>query len=264
MAARAIWKGVLKFGAATVPVKLYSAVQDRNIHFNLLHDQDKMRLQQRMVNPATNRVVPTEQIRKGFEADPGLFVLLDENELEELVPESSRDIEITQFLPTGAIDNQWYDRPYYLGPDEDGEGPYFALAEGLARLKREGLARWVMRKRSYVGALRAEDGYLVLNTLRHADEVVPASELEAPQGRALDKKEQAMAEQLVSVFAGRFDPAQYHDEYRERVTELVERKARGEHVQLKRPKAPKPETRGLTDLLAASLKGAQKEKAHDR
>jgi DNA end-binding protein Ku len=262
VAARAIWKGVLKFGSAAVPVKLYSAVEDRNIHFHLLHDQDEVRLEQRMVNPVAGQTVVSEQIRKGYEAEPGLFVLLADDELAELVPESSRDIEITHFLPAGAINNQWYDRPYYLGPDAGAEMEYFALAEALAKANREGLARWVMRKRSYAGALRPEKGYLVLNTLRHADEVVPASELEPPQGRALDKKEQGMAEQLVSVFHGKFEPAQYHDEYRERVLKLVQSKARGERIQLERPKPHKPPAKSLTDLLAASVKAARKERVH--
>jgi len=261
VAARAIWKGVLKFGSAAVPVKVYSAVQDRDIHFHLLHDQDQVRLEQRMVNPVAGRTVGGDEIRKGFEAEPGLFVLLEDEELAELVPESSRDIEITHFLPAGAINNQWYDRPYYLGPDGNA-GQYFALAEALAKANREGLARWVMRKRSYVGALRAEKGYLVLNTLRHADEVVPVSELEPPQGRALDKKEQAMAEQLVSVFRGKFDPEQYRDEYRQRVLKLVESKARGERIRLEKPKPKKAPAKPLADLLAASVKAARKEAAH--
>lgn len=262
MTARAIWKGVLKFGSAAVPVKVYSAVQDRNIHFHLLHDQDQVQLEQRMVNPVAGRPVASEQIRKGFESEPGLFVLLEDEELAELVPESSRDIEIARFLPLGAINNQWYDRPYYLGPDADAETEYFALAEALAKANREGLARWVMRKRSYAGALRPEKGYLVLNTLRHADEVVPLSELEPPQGRALDKKEQAMAEQLVSVFRGKFEPGRYHDEYRERVMKLVQSKARGERIHLERPKPPKPPAKSLADLLAASVKAARKETVH--
>jgi DNA end-binding protein Ku len=262
VAARAIWKGVLKFGAAAVPVRLYSAVQDRTIHFHLLHDQDQVRLAQRMVNPVAGRTVVGDQIRKGFEAEPGLFVLLENDELAELVPESSRDIQITHFLPAGAITSQWYDRPYYLGPDAGAETEYFALAEALAKAGREGLALWVMRKRSYAGALRPEKGYLVLNTLRHADEVVPVSELEAPQGRALDKKEQAMAEQLVSVFRGKFEPNKYHDEYRERVLKLVQSKARGERIRLERHKPHKPPARSLADLLAASVKAARKEAVH--
>ena len=161
--ARAIWKGRIRFGTVDVPVKLYSAVQDQSIHFRLLDARRKEPIKQKMVNPETGKVVESDQIRRAFPTETGKLVILDEEELDALEPEASRDIEITRFVKTDRITHQWYDRPYYLGPDDD-NADYFALAEALGKEGVEGVARWVMRDKEYVGALRADGGYLLLIT----------------------------------------------------------------------------------------------------
>jgi DNA end-binding protein Ku len=253
-----MWKGVIESGGVRVPVKLYSAVQDRAVRFHLLHEKDRTPVQQRMVNPLTGKEVPREQVRKGYEVEPHTFVVLDDKELEVLEPPPSRDIEVTRFVPADGIDAQWYDRPYYLGPDGDA-GLYHALAAALDGEKRAGIARWVMRKKAYVGALRAEHGNLVLVTLRHADEVIPVGDLKAPAGRDLDQKELKLAEQLVSALEDDFDPSRYHDEYRKRGLELIETKKKGGTVRLRLVKK-KPTTGSLAGALQASLAHAQKER----
>jgi DNA end-binding protein Ku len=256
--ARAIWKGVVSFEDVEVPVKLYSAVQERGVHFRLLHEKDLEPVQQRMVNPVTGKVVEYEDVRRGFEVERGVFVLIDDDELEALEPEPSRTIEITRFVPPGTITHQWYDRPYFLGPDDD-EGAYFALARALAEQEREGVARWVMRKKSYAGALRAEGDHLALITLRNAGEVVPVSALEAPGGRALDERELRMAKQLIAALEDEFDPTEYRDEFRDRVLELVHAKAEGRSITRKRA-AKKAPQKPLAALLEASVASARKEK----
>lgn len=270
MAARAIWKGVIRFADVALPVKLYSAVEDRKVHFRLLGQDATSRVKQRMVVPSSGDPVAREEIRKGFETAPGEFVVLTDEEMEELTPEPSRDIEITRFVPEAEIDHQWYDRPYYLGPDASsgqGDDPgrdYFALAEALAKKGREGVARWVMRNKEYVGALRAEGDHLALLTLRHPGEVIPADALEAPGGRKLDSAELDMAEQLVDALADDFEPESYSDEYRERVMELIEAKAEGKTIELAAPEPEKEESDDLTGALEASLaglKGKGKKKA---
>jgi len=130
MAARAIWKGQLKIGTTKVPVKLYSAVQDRTVRFNILDDRNKMRVKQHMIDPDSGEEVASEEIQKGYEVEPGKFVILTEEDLEKIEPPPSRDIEILEFVPQNKISEQWYDRPYYLGPDGD-EKEYFALVEAL-------------------------------------------------------------------------------------------------------------------------------------
>jgi DNA end-binding protein Ku len=259
MAARAIWKGVIRFEDVEVPVKLYSAVQDRSVHFRLLHEKDMQPVRQQMVDPETGMVIEHEEVRRAYQTEDGDLVMLDDDELAGLEPESSRDIEITRFLEPGVISHLWYDRPYFLGPDDDDEA-YFALAEALRRKGREGVARWVMRKKEYAGALRVEGEHLVLLTLRHAGEVVPASVLEAPGGRDLDKREVKMATQLVAALEDDLDMAAYRDEYRDRVLELIEAKAEGKVLSF--PKAPaKRKEASLEEMLAESLKATKKRRA---
>lgn len=260
MAARAMWKGVIRFEDVEVPVKLYSAVQDQAVHFRLLHEKDMEPVKQQMVHPDTGKVVEAGEVRRAYQTEDGNLVMLDDEELDELEPEGSRDIEVTRFLDTDVITHQWYDRPYYLGPDGD-TGAYFALAEALRNKGREGVVRWVMRKKEYVGALRAHGDHLILMTLRRKGEVVPAAALKAPGGRALDKREVNMAMQLVSALEeDELDLAAFRDEYRDRVVELVTAKAEGKVVKF--PEPPKRDTdESLEKMLAASLKAAKKRRA---
>ncbi|HEY0671086.1 MAG TPA: Ku protein [Longimicrobiales bacterium] len=260
MAARAMWKGDITIGRTKVPVKMYAAVQDQGVHFRLLHKTDKQPLKQHMVNPETEEIVESSEVRKGYVDEGGIVVMLDEDELESLKPEDSRDIEITRFVPRNAVSHGWYERPYWLGPGDGGKNAYFALAEALGAEEREGIARWVMRGKEYVGALVAEDGYLMLITLRHAGEVVESKDLPHPGGRALDKKEVALAEQLVSALEGPWDPEEFRDEYREQLMDFIEKKAKGRAPKVRKLRPKKETTKSLADVLQASLKGAEKER----
>jgi len=258
MAARAIWKGEIAIGKVRVPVRLFSAVVDRTVHFNLLEEKTKTRVKQHMVDPSTGEEVPTAEIQKGYELEPGTFVIVTKEDLERLAPEPSREIEITEFLPITRLGPEWYDRPYYLGPDGD-QSAYFALAEALRKKEKEGLARWVMRKKDYIGALRAEGDYLTLITMRHDEEVVLAEDLPSLGGRDLDKKEVAMAKQLIDALEGEFEPGEFKNEYRERVMELIEKKSKGKTTRLHAVKS-KRATSELSSALSRSLKQLKKEK----
>jgi DNA end-binding protein Ku len=254
--ARAIWKGRIVFAGVDVPVKLYSAVQGQGVHFRLLDAKRHEPIKQQMVDPESGDVVPYEDIRRAVDTGGGELVMLDPEELEELEPKASREIEITRFVPQGEITHLWYDRPYFLGPD-DSEGDYFALAAALREKEVDGVARWVMRKKEYAGALRVDGDYLVLITLRHASEVTPASELTPPGGRDLEKREVEMAKRLVAAMEDEIDLASYKDEYRERVLELVEAKAAGKVVKFPKAAARKAEG-SLSDALEKSIAAARK------
>lgn len=253
--ARAMWKGVLQIGGEEVPVKLYAAVQDRDVHFRMLQRRTQAPVAQRMVDPEEQEPVETEEIQKGYETEPGVFVLVDEAELAALEPEPSRDVEIERFVPRAAVPHAYFDRPYYLGPDGDEEA-YFALAKALAKQDRVGIASWVMRKKEYAGALLAHGDHLMLLTLRHAGEVVDAKALPRPGGRKPEAREIAMARQLVSALEAEFDLAAFHDEYRKRVEELVRTKAEGGTIEVKKFER-KPSKESLGDLLKASVKQAK-------
>lgn len=258
MAARAIWKGVLKIGATSIPVKLYSGVVDRTVRFHILDDRSQMRVKQHMVDPDSGEEVAKDEIRKGYEVEPGRFVIITEEDLESIQPKPSRDIEVLEFVPPEAISQQWYERPYYLAPDGD-QKAYFALVEALKNKNREGIVTWVMRNKSYVGALRAEDNHLLLFTLRNAEEVISARDLPKPAGREPTAKELAMAKQLVSLLEGEFNASDYKDEYRERVTEFLKKKARGKAPRLRAVKT-KRRAGSLDAVLKKSLDALKKEK----
>lgn len=257
MAARAIWKGIIKIGKLSLPVKLYSAVTDRSIHFRLLHKTDKQPVKQKLISSADGDELDAKEIRKALPVDRGRLVVIEPDELEELAPPESRDIEVTRFVDPDDIDHRWYERAYYLGPDGSGAA-YFALAAALEKKKKEGVVRWTMRKRSYVGALRAEDGYLMLIALRKAEEVITAESLAAPEGRGLTKRERAMASQLLAGLEGPFVPEEFHDNYRERVLDLIETKSKGGRVKVAkfRPRATGDDS--LERALEASLGGRKK------
>lgn len=255
--ARAIWKGVLSFAVVSVPVKLYTAVRPARVAFHLLHDEDRTRLRQQMVCPLEEAPVPGEHAIKGFAVDEERYVLVTPEELAALEPESSRTIDVQEFVPAVEIDPRYYDRPYYLGPD-DGGGKYAALAQSLERSGRVGICRWTMRKRSYIGALKPRDGLLRLVTLRYAEEVVPVESLTVPEAR-LDEREIRTARYLMDSLAASFKPEAYQDEFQARLRDLIARKARGEEIRPKRARAPKATgSDQLLKALEASVAQAKK------
>jgi DNA end-binding protein Ku len=251
-----MWQGNLIIQKHQVAVKLYAAVSDRHTHFHLLHRPDRARVQQRMVDVETGEPVSADETRKAYEIEAGVYVVLSSEELEEIVPKASRDIRIDRFVPELAIEPQSFDRPYFLGPTGDSHADYFALAEAIQSKKSAGVATWVMRNHSYVGAVIAQQGYLMLITLRHAGEVIPVTELDPPKGRPLASQERELADQLIEALSGDFQSEAYHDEYQERVRELIDAKQAGKKLKPKRvPRRPRQES--LVDSLRASLKGAK-------
>jgi DNA end-binding protein Ku len=256
MSRRAMWKGTLRVASEKLPVKLYAAVEDVGVHFHLLHDRDEARVEQRLVHPETGEEVPSEEVRKGFPLEPGVFVLLEPEEIAKLAPPPSRDIEIEAFVPDDAIDPAWFERPYHLGPD-GASTAYQALARALAAERHQGLARWVMRGKSYAGVLRAQDDALVLIVLRDREEVVAAPAMPREAKREASKQELALAEQLVASLESELDLTQFHDEHRERVKHLVEQKARGKRVKLVRPKTRRATGDALLTALRKSVKQAR-------
>jgi DNA end-binding protein Ku len=247
--ARAIWKGRLALGDQQLPVKMYSAVQDRKVHFRLLDKESLSRVHQRIVRKTDGKEVRKEDRRKAFPLDRERAVMLTPEELDELEPKTSREIDLCRFVSPSLLSDQWYDRPYYLGPDED-EKRYFALVDALTERSVLGIGRWVMRKKRYVGALSVLDGYLMMVTLRRADQVLALPRFEtAPKA---DKKELKLAERLVEEVSGDFDPTLWQDDYHERVCRLIEAKAAGKEIALQPPRR-KRATGGLAAQLRQSL-----------
>jgi DNA end-binding protein Ku len=256
--ARAIWTGNIELGKQHVGVKLYSAVEDRTVHFHLLHAKDRAPVQQHIVRKDTGKDVSKDAMRKAYALDRQTAVILHPADLEKLVPPDSRDIHLSRFVPRAAIGDQWFDRPYYLGPDKDEEN-YFALAEALNQKSVFGVMHWVMRKKRYVGALSSLNGYLVLTTLRRAEQVLSFSGVQPAKTSAPLASELKLAQQLVDSISADFDPHLWHNDYHDRLCKMIAAKARGEKLEPMRKKKSAPQ-RDLAETLRASIAAAKEKK----
>jgi DNA end-binding protein Ku len=204
---------------------------------------------QRIVRKTDGKEVPKDERRKAVPLDGGRAVVLTQADLEELEPRDSRDVELSRFVPMTALSEQWYEKPYYLGPDKDAKS-YWALAAALSKAGLVGIARWSMRKKRYIGALTFLDGYLMMVTLRRSDQVLAVPELKP--AREPDEKELKLAERLVDASSGKFDPSAWQDEYHDRVCKLIAAKASGKVVHIRSRKRPAA-AGSLADQLKKSL-----------
>jgi DNA end-binding protein Ku len=253
-----IWKGHIHFGDTDVPVKLHTAVKEDRIQFHLLHRRDRVRLHQQMVCAYEKQPVPPGERCKGFEVEDGKYVIVDPAELEQTAPESSRMIEVHEFVKTGQIDPVFLDHLYYVEPDiSDIQGKgYNALVKALKELDVAGICTWTMRKRSYFGALQAHGKTLRLSTLRYADEVIPVESLEL-QDVPVSEKELKIGSELIEKLTAPFDPQKFENEHQKKLQDVIEKKARGENIVVLPPRRLKPtESDQLLQVLEASLKKA--------
>jgi len=260
---RSIWRGAISFGLVNVPVKLYSAVSKKTLRFNQLHDKDGGRIQQKRVCSADGEEVPYENIVKGYEVSPDRYVVITPEELEALDPKKTRTINIEDFVDLDEIDPLYYEHPYYLAPDTGAAKAYKLLVSALEETRKVAIARVVIRSKEYLTAIRATDGILTMETMLFADELVsPDSIEELPDEdvTATDREVQ-MARQLIESLATEFDPAKYADEYRERVLDLIERKAEGQEVATQPPVEEPTSVPDLMSALEASLVQAKKDRA---
>jgi len=246
---RAIWSGAISFGLVNVPVKLYSAVSRKSVRFHQLHEETGARIQQRRVDPTTGEEVAYENIVKGYELSPERYVVITPEELESLDPAKTRSIDITDFVSLQDIDPIFFDHPYYLAPATGGEKAYELLRQAMEDSGKVAIGRVVIRSKESLVAIRPSGHALTMETMLFADEVVEAESLdELPVEADASKRELQMAEQLIDSLSGDFDPDKYRDEYRERVLELIERKAEGEEIAIQ----PAPEEPAkVPDLMAA-------------
>jgi DNA end-binding protein Ku len=251
--ARSIWSGSISFGLLNVPVKLYSAVARRGISLRELRESDGARIRHRRVAEGTDEEVPYEKIVKAFEIAPDRYVPLSKEEMAALAPEKTRAIEVQDFVDLDQIDPIYFDSPYYLGPADGAEKAYSLLAKAMEESGKVAIARFVLRNKEHLAALRAKDGVLTLTTMRFADEVVQPEELsdvfpaEKPE---VAKREIEMAEQLIDSLTRSFDPAAYRDEYREKLLELIEDKAEGKEI-VTQPAGEEPAPTRAPDLMTA-------------
>ena len=248
--ARSIWRGAISFGLVNVPVKLYSAVSKKTVRFNQLHERDNSRIQLKRFCAEEDQEVPYEEIVKGYEISPGQYVVITTEELENLDPKKTRTIDIEDFVDLDEIDPLFYEHPYYLAPDTGAGKPYKLLLEALRETNKVAIARVVIRSKEYLTAIRPAGDVLTMETMLFADELIDPGDIdELPdEDVRATEREVDMARQLIESLATEFEPAKYRDEYRERVLELIERKAEGQEVAI--PAEPEAPT-AVPDLMAA-------------
>ncbi len=230
---RAIWSGAISFGLVTVPVKLYSALNRKTVRFHQLSGKTGVRVVQKRVDPQTGEEVPYEDIVKGYEIAPDRYVVIEPGELDGLQPEKSKAIEIEDFVELAQIDPIFYEHPYYLAPGPGGAKAYRLLLEAMQETGRVAIARFVMRSKEQLVAIRPMDGVLEMATMLFADEILAPDRLEEmpdPSEMETTERELDVAKQLVNSLAGDFNPDKYRDTYREEVLALIERKAQGEEI----------------------------------
>jgi DNA end-binding protein Ku len=256
---RAIWSGSVSFGLVNVPVKLTTATSPKDVRFHQLHDEDGGRIQQRRVCSVDGEEVEYGHIVKGYDLGGGRYVVVEPEELASIDMEATRNIDIEEFVDLAEIDPVFFEKSYYLVPDGRAEKPYALLVETMQRTGKVALGRFVLRTKQYLAALRARDGVLVLSTMLYADEVVDPGELEVPTAADTTptQRELDMAVQLVESLSAPFDPAKYHDDYREKVLALIEAKAEGEIIAQPEPAAEPAPVVDLMAALEASLERAR-------
>jgi DNA end-binding protein Ku len=257
-----MWMGTLNFGLVSMPVKLYSAVTNKSVHFNQLHGADNARIQQKRVCSADGEEVPYEEIVKGYELAPERYVVIEDAELQALAPEATRTIEIEDFVEIDEIDRIYFDQPYYIVPNRGGARSYKLLLQAMRDTGKVAIARVVLRSRERLVAVHPHEDVLMMTTLTYADEVNPTSGLRELGGEeesaAVGERELDVARRLVQSLAEPFDITRYRDTYREAVLDLIDRKASGEEIVVEpRPAVETLQSPDLMGALQASLERAR-------
>jgi DNA end-binding protein Ku len=246
----AIWTGNISFGLVTVPVKLMSATKSLDVSFNQLEEGTGSRIRYRRVSEKSGDEVPMDKIVKGYEVSKGSYVVVEKEELDALAPKASHTIDIEDFVDLDAIDPVYFDTPYYVMVDEKASKAYKLLVDAMAEMNKVAIGRIVLRAKERLVAIRPLDGMLCVETMRYADEIVPAAKAGgAPsKGIKVNERELKMARQLIETLSTDFDPSKYHDEYREELLALIDKKAAGEEI-VARPEPEAPAK--VLDLMAA-------------
>jgi DNA end-binding protein Ku len=246
---QAIWKGTISFGLVTIPIKVYSATEERNVSFRQVHEADGGRIRYKRVCEVDGDEVPYSDIGKAYELPDGRLVVLTDDDFSELPLPTAKSIEVLEFVPAEQVDPMYFSKAYYLAADGVGVKPYVLLRDALTRTGQCALVKVAIRTRETLALLREKDGALVLQTMLWPDEV-RSSEFAVPDDSVtIRKQEVGMAESYISTLSGDFDPSRYSSDYREALEQLVQAKASG--LPLPEVTTDEPQTAQVVDLVAA-------------
>ena len=258
---RSIWSGAISFGLVSVPVKLFSAISQKDVSFHQIDKSSGARIRYKRVSEKTGREIPYERIAKGYEVDKDEYVVIDPKELEKFTPDKTRRIDIEDFVDLTEIDPIYFEHPYFLAPDKGGDKAYVLLRRAMEKAGKIGIGKVVIRNKEYLAAIRPYgDKALALETMLFPDEVNDVEDVPGlPDRRAkVTDKELRMANQLIDSLAGDFDPEKYHDEYREKVMDFIKKKSKGGTMTIEEEEPERPAVIDLMDALRASVEESGK------
>ena len=254
--ARALWSGSISFGLLNIPVRLMPGERRTELRFHLMDSRNKARVHYERINAETGEEVPWQDIVKAYEYKKGSYVVLEKEDLKAAAPQSSESVDIERFIPADAVGLEYFERPYYLVPSRKAEKSYVLLRETMKKGGRVALARVVIRTREYLALLVPREAALMLLLLRYPQEVVPAEEYSFPEGSLssyhLGARELDIAQQLINSMSGEWDPSQYRDEFRSRLTKVIEERLRHKGARVEAPEQEEAveATDKVVDLMA--------------
>lgn len=252
-----IWKGSISFGLVNIPIKLYAATESKQIQLRQLHKKCHSPINYQKVCPVCEENVSLDELVKGYEYDKNQFVVLDEDDLAPLAAAKSKAIEIIDFIQLEEIDPIFFNRSYYLGPAEHGEKAYALLKQAMAETNKAAIAKFVLRAKEHLAAIRIYQDAMVLETIFYPDEVRLAQHVPGLASVEVSDKELAMAKQLIEQLTVPFEPDKYHDEYREKMNQLIESKLEGKEIKIA-PAVPQTDIKNLIDALQESIEQSKK------
>lgn len=243
-----VWKGAISFGLVHVPVKMFSATEDKDISMRYIHKTCITPLSYVRKCQTCEKEVEWEEITKGYEYEPGRFVLFEKDELEEISGEANKEIKILDFVNLTDIDPVYFQKTYYLGPGDTGAGAYMLLLDSMRQTGKIGIAKVSIRSKSSLAAIRVIENCLAMETIFYPDEIRPISQVpNLPEKVTVNEREMEMAKMLINQLSTPFEPEKYKDEYRARLLDAIERKVAGEEIQ----SAPEVQKTSVIDLMAA-------------
>jgi len=258
MAMQGIWSGTISFSLVAIPVQLVKAIEPGRVSFRMLHSKDYSPLLRRMFCPKEEKIVPPDEIVRGYEIEPDKYILISDEELESVSPERSRTIEIVDFIDMKDVDSIYYDHPYYLVPLKGGEKSYQLLVEVMRRTNKAGLAKLVLGEREYFVAIKSTEGALSVITLHYSEEIVSDEDI-VPKESEIEPEEKNHMKEIIKEMTSDFNPDKYADKRRQKILELLKKKVKGKAL-VEAPEVEEEAGEGPVDLIAVLEESMRKVK----
>lgn len=257
---RAMWKGAITFGLVNIPVRMYTATEEHELSFTLLHKKDLSQIRYARICQTEGKEVPWSEIVKGYEYESGHFVVMTDEDFEKANPKKNKSLEIVNFVEESDIDSVYYVKPYFLEPDKNAENAYSLLREALKKSKKVGIARYVLRNKEHLAVVKLHGDVIILNEMRYADELRLPEDLKIPAASKASVKEVGVAVQLINQLTVPFKPEKYKDSYTEEIKQVVRKKSKGKLVHVKAEPVKSSKVSDIMSLLKASLEEKPRKK----